>query len=190
MKWFSAKDYLDLDLCDNFVEIIKDSEPTNTDNKLFDDRVIYPNGIMSLYTLNKMKQIGNHLIENIKNVYDVSSPLYVDTACFVVWPKGSSMHPHRDNQDTESYSTPWRSHAAVIYLNDDFSGGEFSLNELKVSVSPKKSQCILIEAGLLHEVKKVLEGTRYTLAYWFTKDKERGDYFAKILQDCIDKFSP
>ncbi|XP_077978361.1 prolyl 3-hydroxylase 1-like [Glandiceps talaboti] len=70
----------------------------------------------------------------------------------------------------------WRDYSAIMYLNDDFQGGEFIFakfnHTVEASVQPKCGRMVSFSAGKenLHGVKAVLEGRRCALAIWFTMD--------------------
>jgi predicted 2-oxoglutarate/Fe(II)-dependent dioxygenase YbiX len=53
----------------------------------------------------------------------------------------------------------------LIYLNDDFEGGNtvFYDNNLNITetIVPKKGSCLLFDIDLLHEGKKVTQGSKY-----------------------------
>lgn len=54
----------------------------------------------------------------------------------------------------------------ITFLNDNFLGGEFEYiddNEVASQIKPKKGLSILQNNLLLHRVKNVIEGDRYTL---------------------------
>ena len=103
--------------------------------------------------------------------------LYVDYSALVEWEPGSGMVVHADNCDEEGNPNyvPWRKYGGVIYLNDDFLGGEtFFPDHGPYFVKPKTGKLVLYPAGLdfRHGVTTVT-GYRYTIPLWFTEDKER-----------------
>jgi len=49
----------------------------------------------------------------------------------------------------------------MIYLNDDFKGGETKFNDL--IVAPKKGTALIFYHYLEHEGSEVIEGTKYVL---------------------------
>jgi Rps23 Pro-64 3,4-dihydroxylase Tpa1-like proline 4-hydroxylase len=58
----------------------------------------------------------------------------------------------------------------LVYLNDDYEGGELSFATHDITIKPKKGDLIMFPGNLhyAHEVLEVLSGTRYTLPIWFT----------------------
>ncbi|RUS82121.1 hypothetical protein EGW08_010133, partial [Elysia chlorotica] len=63
--------------------------------------------------------------------------------------------------------------SAILYLNDDFEGGEFFFAHAnqteQVSVRPKCGRLVAFNAGHFHGVKAVKRGQRCALALWFTQ---------------------
>ena len=81
----------------------------------------------------------------------------IDNMEIVKWPTGSKMTLHRDEGDTFSW---------IIYLNDDFEGGETVIDGIKIQ--PKIGRLVLFSNGFYeHEVKEITKGTRYTLIAWY-----------------------
>lgn len=92
--------------------------------------------------------------------------------------------------ETSENCCAWRSHSALLYLNnhgEDFEGGEFvfkdSLPWKKDDpcygqdwvVAPKCGTMLMFSSGKenVHGVNKLLKGARYALAIWFTENEAR-----------------
>jgi hypothetical protein len=58
----------------------------------------------------------------------------------------------------------------LIYLNDDYEGGEISFATHDITIKPKVGDLLIFPGNMhyAHEVKEVISGTRYTLPIWFT----------------------
>jgi hypothetical protein len=101
----------------------------------------------------KIEKICHKFVSNCK----------LDTRHIVRWPEGSKMPPH--------YDPPSDVLACLIYLNDDYIGGEtcFENNFLfEQEVKPEIGKLVVFSnSEILHWVNEVKEGTRYTLALWF-----------------------
>lgn len=80
-------------------------------------------------------------------------------------------HPwHYDNQ---SEGVKYRSHTAVIYINDDFIGGHTCFREAEFGpyreVTPKAGTLVGFSvADNAHAVTKLLSGERFVLNIWFS----------------------
>lgn len=78
--------------------------------------------------------------------------------------------PHADNLRLDGTPAPgyrkWVTHGSVLYLNNDFEGGNFYYQHHDIVVHPQPKLLILHRAGAedLHGVHKVTKGIRYTLA--------------------------
>ncbi|KAF5305804.1 hypothetical protein FQA39_LY09140 [Lamprigera yunnana] len=74
----------------------------------------------------------------------------------------------------------WRDYSAIIYLNDNFQGGDFVFatdifgKKIQSTVRPKCGRMIAFSAGAenLHGVKPVILGKRCAIALWFTFNKK------------------
>ena len=64
----------------------------------------------------------------------------------------------------------------LIYLNDEFTGGEYEYIELenkkKKKLKPKKYLSIITNKTIEHRVHPVLEGERYSMVFFYNFDKK------------------
>lgn len=74
---------------------------------------------------------------------------------------GEFMYPHKDDGYPDSKETIV--FGIVIYLNDDFTGGELNYPDLGILIKPKRSSMLIHDAKLLHEVLPVKSGSRYSI---------------------------
>jgi len=90
-----------------------------------------------------------------------------DNVEIVQWTPGKFMRPHKDGNDVCS---------AIIYLNDDFGGGEtvIRFNDPRgqeLTIEPKQGRIIVFtnggENGYYHWVNKIKNSNRYSLSLWF-----------------------
>lgn len=68
---------------------------------------------------------------------------------------------HKDNFPEENADCKY---GILLYLNDDFDGGELCYPDLGVEYKPKPGALIVHYAGNLHGVASVSNGTRYSMA--------------------------
>ena len=101
--------------------------------------------------------------------------VYPNFTDMVLWVPGKSMMPHTDDgqllESAEYLRT--RKYTAVLYLNDDFVGGEtFVLNEQgeRQFFKPVKGTALVMTSDkrCMHGVNILTSGLRYTLAVWMT----------------------
>lgn len=109
----------------------------------------------------------------------VGHQMYPDTIQVVRW-TFEEMTPHRDHVDGNGApnATPWREWAGVIYLNNDFDGGQIYFPETNEYYHPVPGSLVLFPALTLHGVKASRGGGRYTSPAWFTHDVSRQDVLA------------
>lgn len=72
---------------------------------------------------------------------------------------------HRDSSDL----------SIVMFLNDDFTGGEFEYYETPttlVKIQPSIDKSVLLNTEVLHRVLPIHSGERYTLIVWFKLAKK------------------
>tara|TARA_X000001036_G_scaffold440042_1_gene493953 strand:+ start:2653 stop:3096 length:444 start_codon:yes stop_codon:yes gene_type:complete len=123
----------------------------------------YPHAIKhrDTYALNMSSITGvTDTIESIAKSIDPSVKL--DLCQVVKWPCNSKMDPHRDTNKNDVF-------AAIVYLNDNFVGGETCLEDFVCK--PEIGKLLMFSnSELLHWVNQVTEGTRYTIALWFIRD--------------------
>lgn len=87
------------------------------------------------------------------------------------WPPGYELHPHADAEEPcgKQHIYWWRKFGAIIYLNDNFIGGELYYPSLNITVKPQPGMLAVHPGTLkyLHGVKPVVGNTRYTLTSFF-----------------------
>ena len=109
----------------------------------------------------------------IKGHYGESEPLYSDGLQLVCWPEGIAMPPHADNarRDGSPNETPHRDYASVIYLNEDFAGGELYFPRTGLQIKPRTGMLVAFTGGIedCHGVNAASAGTRYTMPAWYTR---------------------
>jgi hypothetical protein len=82
------------------------------------------------------------------------------------WEKGTKLTLHVDDLGyiTDNHIP------TLIYLNDDYEGGEISFATHGITIKPKIGDLLIFPGNMhyAHEVKEVISGIRYTLPIWFT----------------------
>jgi hypothetical protein len=98
-------------------------------------------------------------LENMLNV-----KLTCSQAQYQLWPEGSESFLHKHDSGGRE-STDFNS---LIYLNDDYIGGEF-ITEHNFVLKPKIGDLTFFNgANVAHGVNPVLKGDRYTMIFWWT----------------------
>lgn len=111
--------------------------------------------------------------------YALTSPLWTDTVQLNIWEQGSFLPCHTDNSNPNgsAHSTPWRDFSSIVYLNDDYEGGELYFTAQDRILKPRKGMLVAFSAGYHHEhgVLKVTRGRRITMPAFYTFDQRKAD---------------
>mgnify|MGYP006274119905 CR=1 FL=1 len=106
-----------------------------------------------------------------------SGPLYPDLLQVVRWMKGYELFPHADKEEPDGrpHPFPWRDFATLVYLNDDYVGGETHFPNKGIEYKPKKGDFITFPGTVefLHGVRETTTGVRYTIASFHTYDESK-----------------
>jgi hypothetical protein len=87
------------------------------------------------------------------------------------WPVGSFARWHSDNSDIDGNPSAWSDNkfASILYLNDDYEGGELIFRDYDLNVKLKKGSLIVFPGGIenIHRVEEVRAGNRLTVVgFW------------------------
>ncbi len=146
----------------------------------FDHRVMWANSYpksehATRFVLRKWAYDATHAV----SLFFDEPIIYCDGIQTVIW-DGPAMPPHRDDRHpdpNEPHGTPWRFIASVIYLNDDYDGGEIYFPHIRRSIKPKQGQLISFPGVWWHGVKAVTRGARFTAPSWYSRNPQNEDPF-------------
>ena len=83
------------------------------------------------------------------------------------WDVGAYANDHSDNSDLEGKDMGWSDNkfAAILYLNDDYEGGEINFRDHNISLKLKPGDLLTFPGGMenIHSVSEITGGTRYTI---------------------------
>ena len=159
----------------------------HTGSSYWDGRYIWQDSIprTEVDALRIMQQARLVAHVTIMQEFQPQQPLYSDTAQLVLWTEGIELTPHADNlePDGSPNTTPHRSFSSIIYLNDDYEGGETYFPGFGIRIKPEPGLMVLFGSGpeYVHGVTKMRSGRRYTYAGWFTFDPAREDRQARLI---------
>lgn len=118
------------------------------------------------------QKIRQLVTEYGKKVYDLAletyggefKPFEPATSHIARFEPGKGMHEHFDASRPNDIAT-------LIYINDDYDGGEIYFPEYDISHKPKMGDLLMFPDNprYIHGVKPVLNGIRYTTPRWFTR---------------------
>jgi hypothetical protein len=119
--------------------------------------------------LNKYSDI---LCSRHAEIHNLNAEVYTTEAFLSLWQEGASAGVHKDNH----YGYEFLEYSTVIYLNDQYDGGEICFPLLGYMYKPKAGDIVLFPCSTdkyLHGVLPVRGGNRFTIAMWHTTDKTK-----------------
>lgn len=87
---------------------------------------------------------------------------------FLRYESGGYLPAHSD------HGVSSRTLSCVMYLNDDYGGGDIVFQHAGVTVSPEAGSIVFFPSNFVyvHEVKEITQGTRYAVPNWYHNRKE------------------
>ena len=143
----------------------------------------WENRVLNYYTILQhdkkaaeiMLDANNRCGNVIKNNYAIPE-VYSDTLQIVRWFPGMEQPPHADDMtNTNIHGFEHRVFGSIIYLNDDYEGGQTYYPNYKINITPQAGK-LAVHPGdpdHLHGVTKIEGGMRYTIASFWTLDKNK-----------------
>lgn len=118
-------------------------------------------------------------------------PVRPNTSHAQKWYKGGFAAPHSDNSDFDGNPTAFEinKYVGILYLNDDYEGGELYFPDHDLDIKPKKYSYYVFPGGVenVHGVRPVLEGERYTMvSFW---DFEEAEYSEERQNEWEEEFA-
>ena len=142
------------------------------------DRMINPRGVPTKL-LKLMEKIRRRTARHIMADYGITDPVYADTLQLVRWRPGDNQAAHADCEEPDGRpnQTPWRAFASIIYLNDEYEGGQiyFPKHGLRPELKPRLLAYFPSTAEYLHGVEPITSGIRYTFSCFYTFDPRYHD---------------
>lgn len=133
--------------------------------------------------LNLPENIHSHLYNSISQIHEkYLNPIYNSTIKTVEPPQflRYDIGDHYDkHNDSESYvngklkRVVERDISILLYLNDDYEGGELEFTQLQLTIKPKKGMLIAFPSyeEFEHKVHPITKGTRYNIVSWINTEK-------------------
>ena len=180
-EYILEKNFILKNTCDDIINFYENNinklKMKNGGNSYFDDTLIFYKSINDSKIKSIVNTIRQEVLSKIKEFYNVKENLFIEQTNIVKWNKGRELGEHADNaySNGKPNYTSWRTYSAVIFLNKDFSGGEFYFKNPYHEIIPEAGKLVGFGAGtkFMHGVKKVTDGARYTIAMWFTDNKDK-----------------
>jgi hypothetical protein len=115
--------------------------------------------------LKTMQEYANKVYEFVKEKYDGPFQDFYETKTHIAkFMPGWGMHEHYDASRPNDIAT-------LVYLNDDYIGGEIYFPAYDISYKPEPGDllCFPDNPDFIHGVKEIKDGVRYTTPRWFTR---------------------
>jgi hypothetical protein len=112
-----------------------------------------------------MQEYAIKVYNFVKENYDGPFQDFYETKTHIAkFTPGWGMHEHYDSGRPNDIAT-------LVYLNDDYSGGEIYFPDHGLSYKPEPGDllCFPDNPNFVHGVKQVIGNNRYTLPRWFTR---------------------
>lgn len=160
--------FIDLDTVETIVRYAKET-----------DASFFKYNKIDYFTIQTFKEIGMNSEEMLLLIQDVARKTYSQITQDYDGPFETFLerktHLAKFNIDAEMppHFDESRPHdiATLIYLNDDYEGGEIYFPEFDIKIKPKPGDMVAFpdNPSFMHGVKKITGSNRYTLPRWFTR---------------------
>ncbi len=116
--------------------------------------------------------------EAVESVFD--RKVRANTSHAQKWDVGGFANVHSDNSDNDGNPNAFEinKYVAILYLNDDYEGGNLYFPQHDISFKPNAYSLYTFPGGVenLHGVSEITKGTRYTMvSFWDFADLEYDD---------------
>jgi len=146
-------------------------------NETWDNRVYGPESFQNdsnqLYT--KVNDVYAKRLK--KEIEKVLGFLLEDrNPSIVIWRPGDFQPPHADKEQPDGSPNPFPFYdlSSLIYINDDYKGGEIYFPQHDIEIKPSAGDAVFFPGDrfYLHGVKELKEGLRFTIPiFWTAKEK-------------------
>lgn len=141
----------------------------NAEHEVWNDRV---HGAI-FFTEKEVKIVSQEIINRVKSKIEstMNIELGSNAPSMVRWLVGNGQAPHADKQlpDGTPNMYPQNDIASLVYINDDYQGGEIFFPNQNLQFKPLKNSLVFFpgDVNFLHGVTTVISGTRYTMpSFW------------------------
>lgn len=172
-KFLLEEDY---NILRNYVETTEGWQKMN--NPLWNKRVVNVFNIdpAQKQVLNIIAKLHSLTKNEIENKLNPEGEVHSDTIQFQRTFVQPDQPPHSDStgNNGEDNGTSHRKFSSLLYLNDEFDGGNLWFPNQNIEVVPKPNTLVLFPATFeyMHGVKAVTNGIRYSiLEFWTYNDK-------------------
>ena len=181
---FMFENYLDSNVAQDLVSYAQqcDGEPL----MVIDNNASTPDNIVRVPDQRRVTERVNlgerrkELIEMVRTAFlDLSEKCigraleWFETPDLMRYREGGYYIRHADSQNMDPETNIWskvidRDLSLLIYLNDDFEGGELSFYKLNYQIRPRAGAAVMFPSDqrFLHQAETVTKGVRYAIVSW------------------------
>jgi len=167
---------------------INNSKAVSKGNSYWNKKVLYESHVLVPEIKWLIRETIFRAGYELRQFYNISEPVYPHTITLAEWKPGMDLDTHGDNcyfPSSEPNYTPMRTFGAILYLNNEFTGGQFYFYHptTPTLIQPEPGLLLGFGAGpeYFHGVKKVLSGFRYVCSMWFTNSPNDVDWFSPLV---------
>jgi hypothetical protein len=142
--------------CEAIIYLSKDIEKQDS-NLYFKNENDIKYNVWNIQRTSKTQWIFDRLFNYFTNTTGIKIEKQLDIVHLHNYKQGNKFTKHNDNL------YPTQIHNIGVCLNDDYVGGEFILYEPYEILPKKQGEMYTFESLRLHEVKKIINGKRYSL---------------------------
>jgi hypothetical protein len=120
-----------------------------------------------------LKKYSDILTKIHREEYGFYPEIYTTQAYLTAWVEGGYAGPHIDNP---RHGEGFIQFSSIIYLNENFEGGEIEFPNQKFKYKAKTGSAVIFPSAgteYLHKVNQIKKGIRYTIAMWHSSRKDR-----------------
>jgi hypothetical protein len=181
--------YLSEEECQKLVEYYDAGDSLWQQTCFFNARVMDPYGPknqlgVELFDPDFFNSLRNSLGQLAESV--TGRPVRNLTLSAHKWLPGAFASDHADNAELDGTPNAWQDNklVTILYLNDNYEGGNLTFRDHNISIAPKAGTAIVFDVGIdnVHAVTEVTSGERYTmLLSWDFADIDYPEGFLKEL---------
>ena len=140
----------------------KQSERTNLDMGITHFAEMFNNGTLQNIH-NQMYVLLTAALKNYRSRYGIDDELWHENYNMLKYNGGNEYKAHYDGN-----TITHRSVSAIIYLNDDYEGGEVEFTNFGVKIKPQSGMLLIFPSNYAytHIAHPVISGTKYALVTW------------------------
>ena len=123
-----------------------------------------------------VKDLAQKITNSIQIEIEKTLSVKLNPSCpsIIRWKVGNGQTPHADKQNNDGTPNlyPQNDIASLIYINDDYEGGEIYFPNQEFKLKPLKNSLVFFpgDINFLHGVTTITEGIRYTIPnFWKVK---------------------